>query len=262
MMTPENAAATPHANVLTRAVGVQPTVAVDLLPLDVLPGDTFLLCSDGLYEYAREEAALAGALSAADVAAIPQRLVKQALEGGGHDNATALIVRAVSEAAHHQARKDSVRRELEALSELELLRELDRPELVKVHNLFATESVARGVQIIREGDAGEHLFVIVEGSFEIARQGVELGTLERGAHFGEMALLNRRPRTATVTARESSRLLTLDRERFQFLLHTEPQIAAKILRRFAETLSLRLDDTYLARDFRGGRKTLGLGEYP
>ncbi|MDB4976240.1 MAG: serine/threonine phosphatase PrpC, regulation of stationary phase, partial [Myxococcaceae bacterium] len=53
MMSPEQAAAALHANVLTRAVGVQPTVKVDALAFDVLPGDTFLLCSDGLYDYWR-----------------------------------------------------------------------------------------------------------------------------------------------------------------------------------------------------------------
>lgn len=262
MMTREQAAQTPHSNVLTRAVGVQSTVAVDLLVFDVLPGDTFLLCSDGVYEYARDVAILADELSAVDAATIPGSLVKRALDGGGHDNATALVVRAVSEAPHHQARKTSIKRHLEALLELDLFRELDVPQLVKVYNLFSSLDVASGEQVIEEGQEGERLFVVVEGSFSIARQGVELAKLQAGSHFGEMALLNRRPRTATVTALEPSRLLQLDRASFQHLLATEPRIGAHILLRFAETLSLRLDDAYLVRDFRTGRKTLGLGEYP
>lgn len=262
MMTKEQAAASPHANVLTRAVGVQPTVAVDLLAIDVLPGDTFLLCSDGLYDYSRDHAVLAKELSVAEIAAIPQALVQRALDGGAHDNATALVVRAASQAEHHQARKTYVRQHLEALAELELFRELALPELVKVYNLFSTLAVQPGSEVIREGDPGEQLFVIVDGQFRISREGRELATLGRGAHFGEMALLNRRARSATVVALESARLLALDRSNFDVFLHAEPQIAAKILHRFATTLSLRLDDAYLARDFRLGRKTLDLGEYP
>lgn len=262
VMNEAEAATSPHASVLTRAVGIQPTVAVDLLAFDVLPGDTLLLCSDGLYEYARDQAELAQELSLTDLAAIPRRLVERALKGGGHDNATGLVVRALSDAPHHHERKSSVTRDLAALRELELFRELALSELVKVYGAFEPVTVERGDAVIREGEAGEHLFVIVAGCCDIARQGVTLATLGPGAHFGEMALLNRRPRSARVTACESSQLLRLDRAGFERLLAAEPAIATKILHRFAQTLSLRLDDTYMAQDFRGGRKTLGLGEYP
>jgi PPM family protein phosphatase len=262
VMNAQQAAAAPHSNVLTRAVGVQPTVAVDLLAFDVLPGDTLLLCSDGLYDYALEGNVLAEELSEPELAAIPKNLVRRALDGGGHDNATALVVRALSDSPHHHERRTSVRKQLDALAELDLFRALALPELVKLYNLFTTLLVSAGQLVIREGDEGEHLFVVVDGKFQIARGGLQIAELGAGAHFGEMALLNRRPRTATVTALEPARLLQLSRVAFHELLNTEPALATKILMRLAETLSLRLDDTYLARDFRAGRKTLGLGEYP
>jgi CRP-like cAMP-binding protein len=77
-----------------------------------------------------------------------------------------------------------------------------------------------------------------------------------------MALLNQRPRSATVRALERTRVLRLDRTSFHTLMSREPTISSKFLWKFAQTLSLRLDDAYLARDFRPGRTTLGLGEYP
>ena len=61
---------------------------------------------------------------------------------------------------------------------------------------------------------------------------------------------------------QRTKLLCLDRKDFQGLMAHEPGIASKFLWKFAQTLSLRLDDAYLARDVRTGRQTMGLGEYP
>ncbi|MDB4987635.1 MAG: serine/threonine phosphatase PrpC, regulation of stationary phase, partial [Myxococcaceae bacterium] len=262
MMSPEQAAEALHANVLTRAVGVQPTVKVDVLAFDVLRGDTFLLCSDGLYDYWREPAELAQALRGADVAAVARSLVTTALEGGGHDNATALVVRVVSQEPRQRERKTAVTSHLDALREIELFRDFTLAELVNVYNELSEVHAEVGEQPIREGDRGEHLYVIVEGRCQVAREGQAIAVLGAGAHFGEMALLNQRPRSATVTALDRTRLLRLDRAGFHALMAREPAIGSKFLWKFAQTLSLRLDDTYLARDFRSGRTTLGLAEYP
>jgi len=262
MMTPEQAAQAVHASVLTRAVGVQPTVRVDVLAFDVLPGDTFLLCSDGLYDYWEEPTQLAHTLLSGEVPWVARELVQQALTGGAHDNATALVVRAVSAEQHQQDRKSAVTRHLDQLHDIELFREFTMAELVSVYNVLTLVHVDAGQPAIREGDHGEHLFVIVDGQCEVAREGVSIAVLGPGAHFGEMALLNQRPRSATVTALEPTRLLVLDRLSFHSLMSREPTVASKFLWKFAQTLSLRLDDAYLARDFRSGRTTLGLGEYP
>lgn len=262
MLSAEQAALAPHASTLTRAVGVQPTVRVDVLALDILPGDTFLLCSDGLYDYSRDAHELANDMQQSDVQKVARSLVSRALEGGAHDNATALVVRAVSNEAHQQERKHEVTQNLEALAEIELFRDFTMAELVAVYNALRPEAFEAQAQPIREGDRGEHLYVIVEGQCEVSRAGKPIAVLGPGAHFGEMALLNQRPRSATVTVLEPARLLRLDRAAFHALMGREPGIACKFLWKFAQTLSLRLDDAYLARDFRGGRTTLGLGEYP
>ena len=262
MMTREQAARSPHASALTRAVGVQPTVAVELLTFDVLAGDTFLLCSDGVHHYAADAAALAALLAEADAAAIARRLVLQALEGGGHDNATALVVRVESDDVRQLERKTLIEHSLDALREIELFRELSMAELVKIYGLFREQHVGPGATPIREGQGGDQLYVIVTGRFDVHRAGKHVATLGRGAHFGEMALLNQRARSATLTALEPARLLELARPDFESLRAREPVVAAKFLWKLAQTLSLRLDDAYLARDFRSGRNTLGLGEYP
>ena len=79
-------------NAVTRAVGAQETVEADSFDFDVLPGDHFLLCSDGLYAYFKE-AELPDLLDGPDIADVPARLLAVANAGGGHDNITAVVVR-------------------------------------------------------------------------------------------------------------------------------------------------------------------------
>ncbi|CAN5630173.1 protein-serine/threonine phosphatase PrpC [soil metagenome] len=92
MMTAEEAENHPHKNVLTRAVGVEEPVVPDITKHDLEVGDTFLLCSDGLTNHVADpqiHETLAG--MAPGFAA--WHLIAKALQGGGLDNATALIVR-------------------------------------------------------------------------------------------------------------------------------------------------------------------------
>jgi protein phosphatase len=96
-MTPKEAALSPLRNVITRAVGVRKSVAVELHELATEPGDLFLLCSDGLTREV-EEPCLARLLAQASAVQLPtptlcQTLVDAALRSGGSDNITCLAVR-------------------------------------------------------------------------------------------------------------------------------------------------------------------------
>jgi PPM family protein phosphatase len=261
MLSREQAASSPHAHVLTRAVGTQPSVCPDLLVFDILPGDTFLLCSDGLYECTPDPEELCSMLAVTRLKDIPGHLVRRALEGGGHDNITAVVVRAVAEDARAHARRDSIIRDLDAVHDIELFRELTMAELVKVYGVLTQLRVDAGTAIISEGDPSGHLYVITDGSVSVEREGAKIASLGPGAHFGEMALLNQKPRSATVIAERPTTLLQLARADFHELMQREPSTATKFLWKFAQSLSLRLDDAYLARDVRFGRRTMGVGEF-
>ena len=263
MMSVDQARSSPHSHVLTRAVGTQPSVCADLLTFDILEGDTFLLCSDGLHEYTRDAAELHALMQLEGLSTIPDNLVRLALEGGGHDNITAVIVRAVSAQPAEQARKTSITRGLGTMREIELFKDLTMAEAVKVYGLLETVELAANQTVIEEGDPSDHLFIIVDGEVSVAREGKRLATLGPGLHFGEMALLSQRPRSATVTTNTAAELLRLSREDFHSLMQHDPSISSKFLWKFARGLSLRLDDAYLARDVRGdGRATMTLGQYP
>ena len=91
-LTREQAQASQFRNVITRAVGIQESVQVDTLMVDLLPRDTFLLCTDGLYGYLPDEE-LAPLLANGAAKDLPARLIGLANERGGRDNITAVVVR-------------------------------------------------------------------------------------------------------------------------------------------------------------------------
>jgi len=92
LITPEQAKRSKQKNVITRAVGNRDYVQVDILSCDVLPGDVFVLCSDGLYSYVRTEELPALIASGGDSAV--SSLISLANQRGGKDNITVALVEA------------------------------------------------------------------------------------------------------------------------------------------------------------------------
>lgn len=91
-LSPEQAGQHPLAHALTRAIGASDELALGVLELQTCPGDVFLLCSDGLYRYVRQEA-LSHALALATPDAALNRLFDLVLLGEARDNLTAVVVR-------------------------------------------------------------------------------------------------------------------------------------------------------------------------
>lgn len=110
---------------------------------------------------------------------------------------------------------------------------------------------ADGETICRQGELGTRMFVIQSGRVRVLRDegGIEvvLGELASGDIFGEMAMVDHEPRSATVRARGRARILTLDKRAFMRQVHEDPSLAYRIL----ATMSRRIRrlDAQLA-DFR------------
>lgn len=92
IMSREEAEAHPYKHVITRAIGTEPTVPVDVLPETLEAGDLFLLCSDGLTNHVKDPR-LCQLLQEFGPSEAAWKLVAEALADGGSDNCTALIVR-------------------------------------------------------------------------------------------------------------------------------------------------------------------------
>lgn len=93
-----------------------------------------------------------------------------------------------------------------------------------------------GTVIAREGEPGIGLFVVTEGTASVTIGGVKKGTIRPGEFFGEIALLDKGPRTATVTADADVRLLGLTEWVFRGLVQQHPSIAIKALQALAARL--------------------------
>lgn len=87
------AASYPYRNVITRAVGTEETVLCDTAVYEKLPGDRWLLCSDGLSEYVNGSLLLE-TMSLSDLDEAADRMVVRALEGGGRDNISLVLLEA------------------------------------------------------------------------------------------------------------------------------------------------------------------------
>jgi protein phosphatase len=97
VLTPDQARRSAQRNIITRAVGHQPNVEVDLFQLaPVLPGDVLLLCSDGLHGLVEDAELLRIGVRSADIGQAAANLIAAANNRGGHDNITCLLVRIVA----------------------------------------------------------------------------------------------------------------------------------------------------------------------
>lgn len=92
LITVREAKVHPKRNYITRALGTGKEVDVDLIQLDARPGDVFLLCTDGLSNSLDERTMLETILTDLSGKEKTEALVRQALEAGGHDNITAMLV--------------------------------------------------------------------------------------------------------------------------------------------------------------------------
>jgi CRP-like cAMP-binding protein len=126
-----------------------------------------------------------------------------------------------------------------------LFRPFNRQQQMDLIRRFDGHEVAPGTVIIREGDAGQGLFVVLAGEVEVLKQDSDAGAagkeialarLRAGELFGEMSLLNNQPTSATVRAVRPSTILFLAREYFQRLVQALPAI-----RQYFQDLSQRRD---------------------
>ncbi len=104
--------------------------------------------------------------------------------------------------------------EMTLLRQLPVFAPLPVFELEAVARAAREVDVAAGEVVINAGDAGDRFYAIVDGSFEIVREGRRVATARRGQGFGEVALLADVPRLATVTAVGAGSLLAIDRDTF------------------------------------------------
>jgi CRP-like cAMP-binding protein len=132
-----------------------------------------------------------------------------------------------------QLRKNA---KLELLKRVPLFAELSKRDLEEVAKIADELDFKEGKNLTTEGAAGREFFVIVEGTAEVSRGRRKLRTLSDGDFFGEISLITKLPRTATVTTVSPLRALVVTDRSFRSLLRSQPGIQTKVLSALGERL--------------------------
>jgi len=241
-LTKEQIEKVQYKNAVTRAVGVYESVEGDTLDFDVLAGDRFLICSDGLHGYF-EDTEYTKLFDETPEEEISQKLVDLANERGGKDNITAIVVRIPDTESGVDKLARDVNLKMELLHKMPLFRFLTYQELVRVLNITEVRSYDTDQEVVAEGQEGDELFIVLVGKVRVHTGDTVITNLLVGQHFGEMALVDKAARSASVSADEPSKLLVLRRRDFFEIVRKDHDVAVKLLWSFLGVLTERLRKT-------------------
>jgi serine/threonine protein phosphatase PrpC len=233
-MSYEDASKSQYRNVITRAIGLYPTVQADVMSIDILPGDRVVLCSDGLSDPV-ELAKIEAIGCRDDVNTATEALVNAALLAGAPDNITVAVV---EPDATPQA--EAARARAEVMENLFLFATLPFNARLRVARICEARSVRPGEVLATEGDADSAMYIIVQGQVEVIQHNNTIATLDSGHHFGEMSLIDERPRSATVISKGPGSVMVIRRTAFLSLCQREPGLGNKVLMALATSLVQRL----------------------
>lgn len=93
-----------------------------------------------------------------------------------------------------------------------------------------------GEKIVREGESGDEMFIILQGKVIVEVGDIIVGEMGSGDFFGEMSLIDNVPRSATVTAQETSLLFAINNKNFERIIAWEPIIAIRIMKSLSKRI--------------------------
>jgi CRP/FNR family cyclic AMP-dependent transcriptional regulator len=110
--------------------------------------------------------------------------------------------------------------------------------------------ISEGEILFTEGEEGECVYFVIEGDLDVikasaveGREGVVISRLARGRSIGEMSVIDKAPRSATVRARTKATVMTLSADGFDLVLRRHPRVGIKILKGISRLLSINLRKT-------------------
>jgi CRP/FNR family transcriptional regulator, cyclic AMP receptor protein len=124
----------------------------------------------------------------------------------------------------------------DALRRCPFFADLSRGDLRELAKVTEDMEVEEGKTLTREGASGSEFFVIVDGEVAVTKDGADVRSMGPGDFFGEISLLEDRPRTATVTAKTPLRFFVLTRQNFRALLGKQPELEEKVTGALEERL--------------------------
>ena len=126
---------------------------------------------------------------------------------------------------------------IDLIKEVPLFASASKQELAEIASIADEIDLPEGKVLIAEGDTGREFFVLIDGTAEVARGGKKVASIGPGDFFGEIALISKTPRNATITTTSPVRALVITDRAFRQLLDHAPQIQIGVLTALAERLA-------------------------
>jgi CRP-like cAMP-binding protein len=136
-----------------------------------------------------------------------------------------------------QLHKDA---KMELLKQVPLFAKLDKKGLQDVAHIADELDLPAGKEMATEGDRGREFFVLLKGEAEVTKNGARINTMREGDFFGEIALVSKMPRTATVTATTDVDVLVITERAFDSLMKKSPEIGRGVAEALAERVAPEL----------------------
>ena len=115
------------------------------------------------------------------------------------------------------------------LAEVKLFKGMSKRGLQEIYDHTRERTFPAGAAIVEDGDREGSFYLVLEGTARVMVQGEQRDSIGPGGYFGEISLLDREPRLATVVAETPLRALTLDNLSFRFLLRDHPEMSHELL---------------------------------
>jgi CRP-like cAMP-binding protein len=129
---------------------------------------------------------------------------------------------------------------VELLKKVPLFSKLSKQGLQDVAQIADEIDLPAGKEMATEGDRGREFFVLLKGTADVTKTGRSINTMSGGDFFGEIALVSKMPRTATVTATTDVDVLVITERDFDALMKKSPEIGKQIAEALAERVAPEL----------------------
>jgi CRP/FNR family transcriptional regulator, cyclic AMP receptor protein len=129
---------------------------------------------------------------------------------------------------------------IELLKKVPLFSRLDKKHLQAVAQITDELDLPAGKEMATEGDRGREFFVLLDGEADVKKGDVSINTMKAGDFFGEIALVTKMPRTASVTATTPVRVLVITERDFDALLKKSPEVGRNVAEALAERVAPEL----------------------
>ncbi len=211
--------------VLTNALGIGGETRVATFVVPLCSGDRIVLCSDGVHDYFKESEIGEVVVAAPSPARAAQRLVDLALERGGEDNATAVVVK-VLEAGETHLPKEQIERDEQSIASCPLFEYLTKGERLRALRIAIGRELKESKALAPVALGERVAYIILEGEVELGHE-----TLGPGALVYPEALVDSTPlpsREMTAKALTPVRLLTIRRDDFFEITEEEAELGVKM----------------------------------